>query len=165
ELHLEGLRLLLIGGVLAVGVLNYVPTIFGASALLLGMGCALELWMLAGLERGARVSAVVTAVGDLVLALVPWLAYWTVRRQTPAGPAFDRLWLAFRDRFGVLWSQRLREQFNRSTAHTGWPVVLTWRGLRRKPGAPTPDRDVQEAMEATLRALMKRFGPDEEQKE
>jgi hypothetical protein len=70
---------------------------------------------------------------------------------------FDQVWLDFRDRYGLVWAQRLREQFNASAAHSDWPVVLRWTGLRFTPGTRPPDRQELEAMLDNLRALMKRF--------
>jgi hypothetical protein len=69
--------------------------------------------------------------------------------------------LGFRDRFGLVWAQRAREQFNRAAFHAGWSIVLRWGGLRLRTGAMPPDSSKQEEIIATLRALLKRFGPDE----
>ena len=71
---------------------------------------------------------------------------------------FDRWWLTFRDRFGVVWGQRLREQFNQSAKHSNWQVNLTWLGLRRLSRESTPSESQSTAMLDTLKALMKRFG-------
>ena len=71
---------------------------------------------------------------------------------------FDREWLLFRDRFGLLWSQRVREQFNQAARHAGWPVYLRWSGLRRTAREVPLSRSDQEAIVETLRAMLKRFG-------
>ena len=73
--------------------------------------------------------------------------------------AFDALWLDFRDRFGVVWGQRTREQFNRAAAHEGWPVALHWDGLVVEEGKTPPDAA---ELVAKLQALLKRFGPEDE---
>lgn len=159
-LHLEWFRAALVGGVIAVGVLNYLPTRLGPAAVLLGVVVLAELLGLAGPEELARKLQPILPRLRLGLVLVPWLGLWGCWRRPLRGSEFDRLWLAFRDRFGLVWGQRLREQFNRSASHAGWPVFLSWRGLRRKPGSPPIDPDTQAAMAATLSALMKRFGPD-----
>ena len=99
--------------------------------------------------------------GGLLLALAPWAAYTGAWGHPPPASEFDRLWLGFRDRFGLVWGQRLREQFNRSAVHAGWPVTLRWTGLRLRPGTSLPRPEVQEEILATLRALLKRFGPEE----
>jgi hypothetical protein len=147
----EGYHLLLIGGTLAVGVLNYLPTRFGPAAFVCGVGCGLELWALAAPADAPA------AWGELLAALAPWVALAAPRR---AAAAVDRAWLDFRDRFGLVWGQRLREQFNHAANHAGWPVVLAWRGLRPKRQAGTPGPGVDQAVRETLRALMKRFGSE-----
>jgi hypothetical protein len=159
-LHLEWFRAALVGGVIAVGVLNYLPTRLGPAAALLGVVVALELIGLAGPEELARTVEPIVPRLRLGLALVPWVGLWTCWRPR-LGSECDRLWLAFRDRFGLVWGQRLREQFNRSAFHAGWPVFLSWQGLRRKPGSAPIGPDTQASLTATLCALMKRFGPDE----
>jgi hypothetical protein len=94
--------------------------------------------------------------GPFLAGLAPWLGLLQMMRAGPPNE-FDRLWLRFRDRFGLVWGQRLREQFNRAAANAGWPVVLRWGGLRRLPGTPMPEPAVQEQIVAVLRALLTRF--------
>jgi hypothetical protein len=84
---------------------------------------------------------------------------WVVVARAPAPAAeLDRLWLAYRDRFGLVWGQRMREQFNRAAANAGWPVFLTWQGLAST-GASAAPPTAQTV--ATLQAVLKRFGPEE----
>jgi hypothetical protein len=161
-LQLDSLRLTCVAATLAVGVLNYLPTRFAAVALLLLLGCGLELAALVLIPQWDKQALPYLEIGYLPLASVPWVAFWCVGGDRPAASEFDRLWLDFRNRFGFVWGQRLRDQFNRSAGHAGWPAVLRWQGLRLSPGARLPDQDVQSAMVGTLRALMKRFGPEEE---
>jgi hypothetical protein len=150
------LRVIFLAGTLAVVVLNYLPTCLAAAALVLGAGCALELLRLAGQVE------VDPLFGWWLLALVPWvgLAGWRLRAANLA--EFDAVWLDFRDRFGFLWGQRVREQFNRSAANANWRVILRWQGLRLLPGSALPDPRTQDAIVAALRALLKRFGAESE---
>lgn len=159
-LHLAGPRLVFLAGTLAVIALNYLPTRLGPAAVCLALGCTLQVLLLAGpdgLSEQLRRSA--SAV-SLPLLAVPWLAWHGLSRQPPALSVFDAVWLNFRDRFGVLWSQRMREQFNRSAANAGWPVTLHWNGLRLNPLASLPEPERQEEMAAVLSALLKRFVMD-----
>jgi hypothetical protein len=144
--RLEPAHLLFSGTILLVVLLNYLPVRTGVAIFPAGAAFALELARLAGapVPTGMRVA------GWCLLALAPWAAWVSLRRVGP-GSATDRLWVGFRDRYGVLWAQRVREQFNRSAASAGLPVRLAWSGLR-PPGA-----DPGVAL-ATLRALLKRFG-------
>jgi hypothetical protein len=161
SLHLTWPRVLFLAGTLAVGVLNYLPTRLGPVALLVGAGCGLELVSVLPRESVPEVVQRVLPVGDLLLAVGPWAAYLQRHGRPPPAAEFDRLWLGFRDRFGLVWGQRLREQFNRAAANAGWAVVLRWSGLRLRAGAALPAPAVQEEIVATLQALLKRFGPVE----
>jgi hypothetical protein len=160
RLHLSGPRVVFLAGTLAVGVLNYLPTRLGPAALLLALGCALELASVLPADTVPDALRPLLPAGGLLLALGPWAAYASLRGR-PAAAELDRLWLGFRDRFGLVWGQRVREQFNRSAAHAGWPVTLRWGGLRLKRGTALPPPDMQDEILATLRALLKRFGPEE----
>src|SRR5262249_48316353 len=151
-----------LSGTLLIAILNYLPTRLAPAALLLGAGGALEIPRLFAAAAGLDSFRQAAAVGaPLALALSPWLAYAQFRRRVLPPVEFDRLWLGFRDRFGVVWSQRLREQFNRAAANAGWPVVLRWQGLRLRPGSPIPEAEVQAEIVATLRSMLKRFGAAE----
>jgi hypothetical protein len=161
SLHLTWPPLLFLAGTLTVGVLNYLPTRLGPVTLLFGAGCALELVGVMPPENLPEGVRHVLPLGGLLLALAPWAAYLQLRPR-PAPAEADRLWLGFRDRFGLVWGQRLREQFNSAAANAGWPVVLRWSGLRLKPGTPRPAPAVQEEIVAALRALLKRFEPEED---
>jgi hypothetical protein len=63
------------------------------------------------------------------------------------------MWRTFRDRFGFVWAQRLRDQFNRAAANAGWPVHLGWSGLRGDMG---PVGDAEKPL-AVLRSALRRF--------
>lgn len=154
-------RLLFLVVTLGVGVLNYVPTRRALGALLLGAGCAAELIadFVPDREMAALSAAEYHSLAAWLVALTPWAAFGLGRRAS--GSVVDRLWSDFRDRFGLIWGLRVREQFNRVAANAGWPVVLRWRGVEATPGAPMPDPALQAQMTATLLALLKRFGPPE----
>lgn len=142
EARLSPPRILFLAGTLAVGVLNYLPTRRAGAALLLAVGCGLEL----GMPK--------TALTDWLFLLVPWAALGMGPSRHPVSEV-DRLWLDFRDRFGLVWGQRLREQFHRAASHAGLPFELGWNGLRSDRVSSSPD----DAALSLLRALMKRFGP------
>jgi hypothetical protein len=151
EQHRGGVRALFLAIVLAVGVLNYLPTRRALAALLVGAGCALNLGRLCGTWTELN------TVSDWPLALAPWAAFDLFGR-TAESSEVDRLWLDFRDRFGAIWALRLSEQFNHAAANAGWPVVLSWHGLQPATRHGLPDPSLQPAVTASLRALLKRFG-------
>jgi len=152
--RLGGIRLVFLACTLAVGVLNYLPTRLAPAALLLATACGLELWSWAEPSTAWRSRGLV----DALIGLVPWIAWAALRPSLEPATTFDRLWRDFRDYYGVVWAQRLREQFNNSAHHAGLPVVLTWSGLRALEAGKTPDEAAYSASLQTLRALLKRFG-------
>jgi hypothetical protein len=159
EVRLDPLRLIFLGGTLAIGALNYLPTRLAAAMVALGLGCGLELALLQqagnappGLERAAGISR-------CLLAISPWMAFVGVEAGRRPTSVVDQIWLGFRDSFGLVWSQRVREQFNRAAENAKWPVVLRWRGMRLQAPTDSLDETTREEIVATLRALLKRFGP------
>ncbi len=149
ELRLEPAQEIFLAVTLLVPLLNYLPTRLGPGAVLAAAGCGGEMIRLLGwhFPNGCL----------FLLALAPWTAWAALAMRKPA-TELDRLWLAYRDRFGLVWGQRMREQFNRAAHHAGWPVVLRWGKLVMPAADPAPD---PAALMAMLRAVLKRFGPEE----
>ena len=160
-LHFDVWHIVCVAATVAVAVLNYLPTRLAPAALMLLVGCGLELLVIASGGPDARLRAA-RQVGWLAIAFVPWVAFWALYSRPLAASRFDEIWLAYRNRFGLVWAQRLREQFNRSAANAGWPVLLRWQGLHLLPGAAMPQDEEQTKILETLRALMKRFGREED---
>lgn len=157
DLRLEPAHRLFLFVTLAVPLLNYMPTRFWPAVVFLGVGCALVMGVI---DRTDPSAVVAQLAGMGLVSLSPWAAWACVRLRRNCGTEFDRLWLAYRDRYGFVWGQRMREQFNRSVGHAGWPVTLRWDGLRATSMDAAP---ASAELLATLRAVLKRFGLDEEQ--
>ncbi|HEY7308754.1 MAG TPA: hypothetical protein VH643_05245 [Gemmataceae bacterium] len=151
ELRLESAQELFLGVTLLVPLLNYLPTRLGPGVLLAAAGCGLEMARL--IEPASP--AWFRPVGLGLLAGGPWTAWAGQWKRGSSATEFDRLWLSYRDRFGFVWGQRMREQFNRAADHAGFPVVLRWKGLQ-----PETTADAA-ALMSLLRAVLKRFGPEE----
>lgn len=143
------MRLVFLGAILVVGVINYLPTRAGWAALLLGIGGLGELLALAGLAGSWGRWCVLASL---------WIGWWSWLGTDRPVSAFNRLWLDFRDRYGLFWAQRMREYFNQAASNAGWPVRLYWQGLLLPKGATPPEPAVLEAMVTTLRSLLQRFG-------
>lgn len=154
-LSLGPLRILFLGATLAVGLLNYLPTRFFAAVLNLSIACAGELALV--FSQSHHVGRFAPIIHSLLL-ISPWIAFGCKRFRARPVAQFDELWRDFRDERGLFWAQRVREQFNRSAAHAGWPVHLYWQGLALlQTGLPAEDT-IDEMIE-TLKALLKRFQP------
>jgi hypothetical protein len=161
RLHLEWFRILLLAAVFAVGLVNYLPTRLGPAAIWLMLVLTCELLDFPGQEKIESLNARILFASRIGLALVPWCGFLLLTCNRSPRTEFDRVWRAFRDSFGLVWAQRVREQFNRSAHHAGWPVTLSWSGLRRSTGSGTNFFPNQLEMLENLLALLKRFGPAE----
>ena len=150
---IDPLRIFFLSATLAVSILNYLPTRFGPAALLLLGASAGQITLLYAPELLQETRA--TWLFDGLIALVPWIAWLCAMRRSDRSE-FDTLWRTFRDRWGLLWGQRLREQFNHAARNAGWPVKLYWQGLVRDENAAISDVE-REKMVATLRAALQRF--------
>jgi hypothetical protein len=121
---------------------------------LIAAGCTLEI-----VQLFRWTESPLPWLAGTMLACGPWAAWGGIWWRSSESSEFDRIWLAYRDGFGFVWGQRMREQFNRAAQHAGWPVVLGWRGLHA-----TSDQPLPHALELVvmLRAVLKRFTFDEE---
>jgi hypothetical protein len=161
EQHVTGAPLLsglpgwFVVGILSIGVINYVPTRFTVAALAVGAGCAGAIALL--MFQGTTFHGL-TILFPSMLLVAPWAAYLgSPSRNRPVVSSFDALWLDFRDRYGLLWAQRIREQFNTSVQNAGLPVRLGWGGLRSSSSVDPPDEKLMSAATVTLVAVRKRF--------
>jgi hypothetical protein len=137
-----------------LGPINFLPTRNWLSAVFLAAGQVVALGQYLPLvRRELTVYPELTGVGLAVAALV---AAWT-RRFTAAPPRqeqpYDRLWLDFRDTFGLFWALRVQERVNAAAKQFGWPCELGWSGL----GATELDFATERALRTTMKGLLRRF--------
>lgn len=149
---LDGLRLFFMIGTIAVGIVNYVPTRLAPVAVMLAFICAGEMIRLQAPERYAYFKE--KRPIDFEFTLTPWLAWLCLRSRKSDVSEFDRLWLDFRDRWGLVWSQRVREQFNNAAENAGLAVNLAWRGLRHEDKSPADQERLLELLRATLQRFI-----------
>jgi hypothetical protein len=154
-------RALFLGGILSVGLGNYVPTRMGLPAMLLAAVFGFDLWHLMHPRAYLPQQLASSGSTQAALALALWGLHGTGRDRgvDPAEP--DVVWRTFRDRYGAIWSLRVLEQFNHAARHAGWPVWLSWQGVRVEPNQPPPSPAQTDDIRRTLRGLLKRFGPAE----
>jgi hypothetical protein len=163
-LHLDAPWTIFYGFVVLVGVTNYLPTRFGASASWLALGFILEYL---GLTRDSwpveRRAALWCWVPWTMAASVA--AAHSAARRAPSGRTrLERLWFWFRDLWGVVWAIRIQDQFNRIAELKAWPIRLSWFGMvpaeEASPVEPLATSDPPDA-EATFRGLVRRFAESE----
>jgi hypothetical protein len=102
------------------------------------------------------------ALGILLLSLSLAIALALSLREAAVANRFDRAWLDFRDRFGMLWGLRVTERVNAVAASQSWDFLLTWRGLQRSAtGAfireDELDSSLKRVLSAALMGIFRRF--------
>jgi hypothetical protein len=147
---LDPVRLAFVIITLTVGMVNYLPTRLAGTVIVLAVASGVELALLQGALEEKSSEPWLVHASRWMIPLGCWLG-WLMLRKTPPASEFDRHWLAFRDRFGLMWGQRLREQFNRVATNAGWPVWLRWTGLEG-------DTHETKEMVETIVVMVKRFG-------
>ncbi|MSR58386.1 MAG: hypothetical protein EXS05_12030 [Planctomycetaceae bacterium] len=153
--------------VLIMGAGNYLGLRYTVPALL----WTTSLFFLVGSLCPATVdwmppAAIARSGATLLIVASAWLATWTARRDTARrttadGAAFDRVWLDFRDTFGVVWARRVQERFNEGMRHQAQNVRLGINGLesadRATQAAPPIDPMARRSAEKALRWLLQKF--------
>ena len=141
-----------------MGVINALPTRFCPSALFFASAQLLLLGeYLPGIGWQPGPGAGLVGIALFVMAIALATVMTPVRR---AARPLDRIWLEFRDRFGVLWSLRVAERINAAAARYEWPVALTWRGFRARNGQPPESQLTPQqlrALEQNMNNLLRRF--------
>ena len=104
QVQLDSPWTLFYGLLVLAGVTNFLPTRYGLAALSLGAGLVLEFLGLTRTGWTAEARAAVWSTVAWSLALGWWLAEWSNRRPSLGRNSLERLWLWFRDHWGVVWA-------------------------------------------------------------
>jgi hypothetical protein len=145
----------------AMGLLNYLPTRFALSALLVAAGQVVLLGGAAG-DASALPAATRVAIG-VGLFVAAWVCGETVSKwfgpPKSALPQTNR-WLAFRDAWGSFWALRVLGRVNQTAELSNWPVRLQWSGLvptDEAAPATTLAPPIEAALNQSLDTLLRRF--------
>lgn len=144
---------------IAAGGINYLFTRFWLASLIFVSAqlilLAQFLSWLPAVVPGEQAPIVGLGLADAALVLAA-LGVWPARA---AATPIDRVWIDFRDAFGVVWGLRIAERINASARMYGWNVVLSWHGLVQPDGTPAaalpPETD--QAVRESLKTLLRRF--------
>jgi hypothetical protein len=135
RLELYGVWRMLLAALIAMGVLNYLPTRFGLPALIFAAG---QLMLLAPylfrlenewVEVGGLGAMLVASVAATLLAGRGNGGRSPVGGKEQAPPtleSFSRRWFEFRDAWGAFWALRVLQRVNQTAELSHWPVRLEW---------------------------------------
>ena len=144
-----------------VGLLNVVATrYFVAGICAAGGQIALLVEYLPGLRSVVAGSHGLLAM--LLFLIAIGLVYFHVPKRKPRVAVLpeDRLWLDFRDMYGVVWALRIAERVNALAEQHGWCVRLHWSGFERLQETDRPDsidESTRTSVRKTIRMLLRRF--------
>lgn len=152
----------LLGALLILGPLNYLPTRWAVSAMLAAAAQfrLVDFWMRGSVNLGGDFGALLLL---LIAALLPTLATRPLRRAASEAPldALSARWRHFRDGWGAFWGLRILNRVNEAAQQSGWPVRLTWSGFAAVDPARAAISAVDDRVLAhitqTMDSLLRRF--------
>jgi hypothetical protein len=148
---------------IAMELLNYLPTRFALPAILatVGQGILLVEYLL-----NRETSELATGSGLLLILIAGLGAPLSGRRpgkktgqlnQPEPVERLERRWFAFRDGWGAFWALRILQRVNQTAELSGWPVRLHWsQGFVGEKVADVDDAVVAH-IEQTFDSLLRRF--------
>ena len=142
---------------IAIGPINYLPTSRWLASVMIAAGQILALSEFLPLIQRPIVPhqhllGLWLAASGLVIA--------RMRSSPPAHQPYDRLWLDFRDLFGLFWSLRLQERVSTVAQSQSWPLQLGWSGFRNSASGDKLDGldpGIEKTLRTTMRGLLRRF--------
>jgi hypothetical protein len=149
----------LLWGFIAMGLLNYLPTRFALSALLVAAGQVILLSGPTNIAQNLSPPARIALAAALFLAACGLATSCGLRAPAAALPQTKR-WLAFRDAWGAFWALRVLQRVNQTAELSHWPIRLQWSGLISTEDTSTPaalDPPIGGSLDQTLDALLRRF--------
>lgn len=159
-LQLEAPTLVGFALVTVMGLGNYVGTRFSLSAILLGIAVACIVGPL-GSEAGESIARLPMSRfwATACLGAAALLAAFTRATAHPVPSSLDRVWIDFRNLFGVVWSKRLIERVNDTAQREGWPARMEMHGIVWHADHVTAEQQAwtRQRVEHTLRWLLRRF--------
>ncbi|MEM8946058.1 MAG: hypothetical protein AAGD11_12850 [Planctomycetota bacterium] len=145
-------------GLIAIGLLNYLPTIHWRATILVSLGQILLLRDHLGLSAAES-----TAVSDLVAtlsflsaaALVHNSGTPKVALNSDLSPITSK-WLDFRNHYGAFWALRTLGQLNHTAELRDWPVQLDWSGFLTIDDHHPTDEQLAE-INQSIDSMLRRF--------
>jgi len=160
---------LMIVALIAMGLLNYLPTRNALPALLTAaaQACLFAAYLLKTPPGNPQVRVTLGLTALLLAALIAHAQSLSLRGlpRSPRTTSEDALshlthrWLVFRNAWGAFWALRIMHRTNQAAEAAPWPVRLQWHGFTTVEGCPDGDGGglVAGHLEQTLDSLLRRF--------
>jgi hypothetical protein len=143
--------------VLLMGTGNYAGTRFRLPFSLL-VPCSVVLILISLKSSSLLTPPMSRALAVWCVGAAAAIAWRAARRPGAVRTGPDRVWHDFRDQFGIVWAQRVRERINERSTQEHWPVRLERSGfVAQTDGAAGVVAAADPRIEHTLRWLLRRF--------
>lgn len=138
---------------------NYFGTIFTFPALLLCCTLAFALCDFSeSLPNLISSELLERAIVSLLLAASLFWSKQILNREAKQRHGFDRVWLDFRDWFGILWTRRVMDRLNQTAEKEHWNARLTLEGLQWQDDVSAEQRSqTEQKMDHAFRWMFRRF--------
>ena len=156
ELHFAWSGFLIV--LVAVSVVNYLPTRFSLPALMCGAAQVLLLQFQLPLFRSTESSDAIMLAMVLYAGALMWVSTRYVDDQESTDAGWNRVWIDFRDRFGTVWALRVMERFNQAASSD--EPRLAWEGIKPIGESKNDEMPLSDSQIVTLRMLLRRFVND-----
>lgn len=166
-LRLEAPAVVSFGLVLVMGAGNYLGTRFTLPAVLFAVALLLLIAPLSAAVPdtfpAASESQTWATICLSASTLLAWRQSKTNGRLSPSTghpmEACDRLWIDFRDFFGIVWARRIQDRINAVAAKEQWPVRLEMHGIVwiEKDSSVEKVHAAAKRISQTFRWLLRRF--------
>lgn len=98
---------------------------------------------------------------SIVSLLLAGSLFWSIRilkRETKQRHGYGRVWLDFRDWFGILWTRRVMDRLNQTAQKEQWNARLTLEGLQWQDDLSVEQRSrTEQKMDHAFRWMFRRF--------
>lgn len=138
---------------------NYFGTIFTFPALLFCGALGFALCEFSHSLPDLNLSALLArSCTSLLLAGCFLWARQILQRATRQRESYERVWLDFRDWFGILWTRRVMDRLNQSAQTERWHARLSMDRIQWEEGLSKDQRDeTEQKMDHAFRWLFRRF--------
>jgi hypothetical protein len=98
---------------------------------------------------------------SIVSLLLAGSLFWSsqiLKRETRQRHGYERVWLDFRDWFGILWARRIMDRLNQTAQKEQWNARLTLVGLQWQDDLSDAQRtQTEQKMDHAFRWILRRF--------